>query len=77
MSGTGDEPNAYELLGLEGEASEAQVKTAYRQRSLKVHPDRHPNNPEAGVYSDAFFDWPLTTQVLFCSREIPRTKPSL
>ncbi|GJJ14934.1 hypothetical protein Clacol_009204 [Clathrus columnatus] len=41
--------DAYELLGIQIEASEAEVKRAYRQRSLKVHPDRHPNNPDAAA----------------------------
>ncbi|EKM76405.1 hypothetical protein AGABI1DRAFT_78472 [Agaricus bisporus var. burnettii JB137-S8] len=39
--------NAYELLKLETEATEQEIKTAYRKLSLKVHPDRNPNNPEA------------------------------
>ena len=35
-----EEVNPYELLGLSIEATEQEIKTAYRQRSLKVHPDR-------------------------------------
>ena len=35
-----DEGNAYELLGVAAEATDGEIKTAYRQRSLKVHPDR-------------------------------------
>ncbi|KAH7106572.1 DnaJ-domain-containing protein [Auriculariales sp. MPI-PUGE-AT-0066] len=42
-----NEPNPYELLGLESEASESAIKTAYRKRSLAVHPDRNPDNAEA------------------------------
>ncbi|KAG8843650.1 hypothetical protein FRB96_003874 [Tulasnella sp. 330] len=41
------EENAYTLLELEITATEAEIRKAYRQRSLKVHPDRHPNNPKA------------------------------
>ncbi|KAG8985206.1 hypothetical protein FRB93_006049 [Tulasnella sp. JGI-2019a] len=42
-----NQPNAYTLLELEVTATEAEIRKAYRQRSLKVHPDRHPNNPQA------------------------------
>ncbi|KZT42448.1 DnaJ-domain-containing protein, partial [Sistotremastrum suecicum HHB10207 ss-3] len=42
-----EEENAYDLLGITMEATEGEIRTAYRQRSLKVHPDRHPNNPQA------------------------------
>ncbi|KAK0449119.1 DnaJ-domain-containing protein [Armillaria borealis] len=41
------EVNPYELLNIELEADERTIRTAYRQRSLKVHPDRNPNNPDA------------------------------
>ncbi|KAF8922286.1 hypothetical protein CPB85DRAFT_1427609 [Mucidula mucida] len=42
-----DEVNPYELLNVELEANEQTIRTAYRQRSLKVHPDRNPNNADA------------------------------
>jgi len=34
------EQNPYELLEISEEATEAEIRTAYRTRSLKVHPDR-------------------------------------
>ena len=34
------EQNPYELLEISQEATEAEIRTAYRTRSLKVHPDR-------------------------------------
>jgi preprotein translocase subunit Sec63 len=39
MSAT-EEINPYELLNVKQESTEQEIKTAYRQRSLKVHPDR-------------------------------------
>ncbi|KAG5638361.1 hypothetical protein H0H81_000495 [Sphagnurus paluster] len=41
------EVDPYELLNVKLEANEQEIRTAYRQRSLKVHPDRNPNNPDA------------------------------
>ena len=35
-----EDVNPYDVLGLTIEATEQEIKTAYRQRSLKVHPDR-------------------------------------
>jgi DnaJ family protein C protein 17 len=40
MSSTESFVNAYELLGTTEEVTDAEIKTAYRQRSRKVHPDR-------------------------------------
>ncbi|KAI0371925.1 DnaJ-domain-containing protein [Pilatotrama ljubarskyi] len=47
MASTEEDVNPYELLGLSLEASEQEIRTAYRQRSLKVHPDRNRGNPDA------------------------------
>jgi len=37
----------YEVLGLSREASQEDVKRAYRQLALKFHPDRNPGNSDA------------------------------
>ncbi|GAA5943129.1 J domain-containing protein [Sporobolomyces koalae] len=37
----------YGLLGLEQTATLQEIKSSFRKRSLKVHPDRNPDNPEA------------------------------
>lgn len=39
--------NFYEVLGIKQEASQEEIKTAFRTNALKYHPDRNPNNPEA------------------------------
>ena len=37
----------YKILGIDRNADEKEIKKAFRQLSLKYHPDRNPNNKEA------------------------------
>ena len=39
--------NFYEILGISEDATEKDIKKAYRTLSLKYHPDRNPENPES------------------------------
>ena len=39
--------NYYEILGVDREAAQEDIKSAYRQAALQWHPDRNPDNPEA------------------------------
>jgi DnaJ-class molecular chaperone len=42
--------NFYEVLGVSNDASESDIKKAYRTLSLKYHPDRNPNEEAKSIF---------------------------
>ncbi|KII89757.1 hypothetical protein PLICRDRAFT_39921 [Plicaturopsis crispa FD-325 SS-3] len=43
------ETELYDILGVSPDASEGDIKKAYRQKAKEHHPDKNPNDPNAGT----------------------------
>lgn len=37
----------YDILGVDSDASESEIKKAYREKAMEYHPDRNPDDPDA------------------------------
>lgn len=49
---SGGNRDLYEVLGLGRGASPAEIKKAYRQLSLKYHPDKNPSDDAASRFAE-------------------------
>ncbi len=38
--------NYYHVLGLSENATQAEIKAAFKRQAVKFHPDKHPGKPE-------------------------------
>ena len=46
--------NPYQILGISSDATDDEVKKAYRTLSKKYHPDANINNPNQAAYTEKF-----------------------
>jgi len=77
----------YDVLGLNKDATDQEIKKAYRKLAMKFHPDRNQNNPEATekfqeissayqVLSDEDEKTKYDQELNFVSEEAPATADS-
>ena len=55
-----EEKNLYDILGVKKDATQEEIKKAFRKLSLKYHPDRNPGDKEAeqklhGMFKVVFY----------------------
>ncbi|GAA5907436.1 hypothetical protein JCM8208_001376 [Rhodotorula glutinis] len=43
------DPSLYQLFGVRADASDAELKKAYRKAAIRWHPDKNPDNPDAAA----------------------------
>ena len=60
----------YDLLEVSPDATDAEIKKAYRRLAVKYHPDKNPGNAEAGENSKR-------SQELMKSSATPKSVPDM
>lgn len=61
----------YEVLGISRNASDDEVKTAYRDLSRKYHPDNYQDNPLANLAEDKFKEVQEAYEAIMNERKNP------
>lgn len=54
----------YKILGVARTATASKIKEAYRNLAMEYHPDKHPDNPLAGLAEEKFKDISEAYEVL-------------
>lgn len=62
--------NPYEVLGVSPNASNDEIKRAYRDLSRKYHPDSYVDNPLAGLAEEKFKEVQEATRIQLLARMI-------
>lgn len=61
--------NPYEVLGVAYDATEDEIKKAYRQLSRKYHPDANVNNPNKDAYEEKFKEVQQAYKIIMDQRQ--------
>ena len=69
--------NPYQILGISSDATDDEVKKAYRTLSKKYHPDANINNPNQAAYTEKFKEVQTAYKTIMDDRKRGFTKSNL